>query len=89
MSPPTKSVAEKANRANPKPGPSKKPSCKEEADQLAIIGSGMSSDLVGWIANEILSAGPEEDLKVRFHHHIFATNLLINLAHKVVSQTAV
>jgi hypothetical protein len=36
MSPPAKSM--EANKTNPKPGP-KKPSCKEEAEQLAIIGS--------------------------------------------------
>jgi hypothetical protein len=37
MLPPTKSVD--ATRTNPNPGPSKKLSCKEEADQLAIIRS--------------------------------------------------
>jgi hypothetical protein len=40
MSPPTKSVAgETETNQPPKPGPSKKPSCKEEAEKLAIIGS--------------------------------------------------
>jgi hypothetical protein len=37
MSPPTKSVDE--TKTNQKPGSSKKPSCKEEAEKLAIIGS--------------------------------------------------
>jgi hypothetical protein len=31
---------------------------------------GVNLDLVGWIANEILSAGPEEDLKGHIHNRV-------------------
>jgi hypothetical protein len=103
---------ETATKTNPKHGP-KKPSCKEETDQLAqLVGSNawakkkkkaelkkdrkqrrrlhgplypytmringieagsfltltewhsINSDLVGWIANKILNASPEEDLSL-------------------------